>query len=127
VKFHNIQGFIWQRMFHEMFASLGQRTWLQSRGNYAGGQAYPTNSYSDGYTYATYVRGVVNSGFSGLIWAPEMRQATCDADFARRTQLMFLAPQAQYNAWDTPTPGPGEPWSCGAEWMSMFKVRGASR
>jgi hypothetical protein len=37
-----------------------------------------------------------------------MRHATCTsnhsakdhADFARRSQLMFLSPQAQYNAWD---------------------------
>ena len=89
--------------------------------------AYPTNSYSDGYDYGTYVRGVVNSGFCGSIWAPEMRHATCTpnhsekdhADFARRTQLMFLSPQAQYNAWD------GKDgttvWPCGAEWMAMFK------
>lgn len=91
-----------------MFESLGKRTWLQSRGGYAGSQAYPTNSYSDGYVYKTYVIGVVNSGFSGLIWAPEMRHATCTsnhsasekADFVRRSQLMFLSPQAQYNAWD---------------------------
>ena len=65
--------------------------------------------YSDGYDYKTYVIGVVNSGFSGLIWAPEMRHATCTsnhtaaehADFARRSQLMFLSPQAQYNAVST--------------------------
>ena len=134
-EYHNIQGYIWQRLFHEMFHSLGQRTWLQSRGGYAGSQAYPTNSYSDGYTYSTYVLGVVNSGFSGLIWAPEMRHATCGpnhsakdhADFARRTQLMFLSPQAQYNAWDSkdgttlwPTGGPGAA-NCSQEWMAMFK------
>ena len=46
-RYHNIQGYIWQRLYHEMFESLGQRTWLQSRGGYAGTQAYPTNSYSD--------------------------------------------------------------------------------
>ena len=109
--FHNIQGYILQRIFHEMYESIGQRTWLQSRGNFAGGQAYPTNSYSDGYTYSTYVRGVVNSGFSGLIWAPELRQATCDADFARRSQLMFMSPQAQYNAWNSPEPK-ARPWEC---------------
>ena len=126
-EFHNIQGYIWQRLYHEMFESLGQRTWLQSRGGYAGTQAYPTNSYSDGYDYPTYVRGVVNSGFSGLIWAPEMRHATCTpdhsaedhADFARRAQLMFLSPQAQYNAWD------GRDgttvWPCGDDWLAMFK------
>ena len=127
-QFHNIQGYIWQRLYHEMFESLGKRTWLQSRGGYAGSQAYPTNSYSDGYTYTTYVRGVVNSGFSGLIWAPEMRHATCTAvhsdsdhaDFARRTQLMFLSPQAQYNAWD------GRDgttvWPCGPKWIDMFRT-----
>eukprot|EP00966_Prymnesium_polylepis_P027408 633784-Prymnesium_polylepis.3 len=76
-QFHNIQGYIYQRLYHEAFESIGQRTWLQSRGGYAGSQAYPTNSYSDGYDYRTYVRGVVNSGFSGLQWAPEMRHATC--------------------------------------------------
>ena len=43
-QFHNLEGYIWQRMYHEMFESLGKRTWLQSRGGYAGSQAYPTNS-----------------------------------------------------------------------------------
>ena len=32
----NIQGYILQRLCHEMFATLGKRTWLQSRGGYAG-------------------------------------------------------------------------------------------
>eukprot|EP01050_Picozoa_sp_SAG11_P008928 SAG11_NODE_809_length_7082_cov_6.205785_4_plen_916_part_00 len=134
-QFHNLEGYIWQRLYHEMFESLGKRTWLQSRGGYAGSQAYPTNSYSDGYVYKTYVVGVVNSGFSGLIWAPEMRHATCTsnhtaaqhADFARRSQLMFLAPQAQYNAWDGHDGctlwdyGDHGGLPCGPEYLAMFK------
>ena len=134
-QFHNLEGYIWQRMFHEMFESLGKRTWLQSRGGYAGSQAYPTNSYSDGYVYKTYVVGVVNSGFSGLIWAPEMRHATCTsnhtakehADFVRRSQLMFLSPQAQYNAWDGHDGctlwdyGDHGGLPCGPEYLAMFK------
>ena len=134
-QFHNLEGYIWQRLYHEMFESLGKRTWLQSRGGYAGSQAYPTNSYSDGYVYKTYVIGVVNSGFSGLIWAPEMRHATCTsnhtaaehADFARRSQLMFLSPQAQYNAWDGHDGctlwdhGDHGGLPCGPEYLAMFK------
>eukprot|EP01051_Picozoa_sp_SAG22_P005310 SAG22_NODE_311_length_12629_cov_20.911891_5_plen_1434_part_00 len=134
-QFHNLEGYIWQRLYHEMFESLGKRTWLQSRGGYAGSQAYPTNSYSDGYVYKTYVIGVVNSGFSGLIWAPEMRHATCTsnhtaaehADFARRSQLMFLSPQAQYNAWDGHDGctlwdrGDHGGLPCGPEYLDMFK------
>lgn len=135
-EYHNIQGYILQRLYHEAFASIGKRTWLQSRGGFAGSQAYPTNSYSDGYDYRTYVRVVVNSGFSGLVWAPEMRHATCGpdhsaaehADFARRVQLMFLSPQAQYNAWDGadgttlwPSGGPGAA-NCSATWLAMFRM-----
>lgn len=134
-QFHNLQGYIWQRLYHEMFESIGKRTWLQSRGGYAGSQAYPTNSYSDGYDYPTYVRGVANSGFSGLLWAPEMRHATCTsnhsasdhADFARRAQLMFLSPQAQYNAWDshdgTTVWGPGDKGGlpCPTAYLEMFQ------
>lgn len=36
---HNVYGFQFQKMFHQMYASQGQRTWMQSRGNYLGGQA----------------------------------------------------------------------------------------
>lgn len=135
-QFHNLEGYIWQRIYHEMFESIGQRTWLQSRGGYAGSQAYPTNSYSDGYVYQTYVVSLVNSGFSGLLWAPEMRHATCTsnhtavqkADFVRRSQLMFLSPQAQYNAWDGHDGctlwdrGDHGGLPCAPEYFDMFKA-----
>ena len=42
---------IYQRLYHEAFASIGQRTWLQSRGGYAGSQAYP-RTLLDGYATA---------------------------------------------------------------------------
>jgi hypothetical protein len=35
-------------MFHAMFSKRKQRSWMQSRGNYLGGQAYGSSSYSDG-------------------------------------------------------------------------------
>ena len=35
-------------------------------------QAWGTSSYSDGYDYQVYVRGLVNAGFTGLVWAPEV-------------------------------------------------------
>ena len=53
-KIYYTRRYIWQRMYHEMFASIGKRTWLQSRGGYAGSQAYPTNSYSDGYAACSF-------------------------------------------------------------------------
>ena len=110
---HNTYGFAFQKMFHEMYSAKGLRSWMQSRGNYLGGQRYSTSSYSDGYSYPTYVKGLVNSGFTGLAWAPEVRYATCDADYARRVQLMLLGSQSQFNAWehgDVPFDCAGEMW-----------------
>lgn len=104
-------------MKHSFYTAKGQRAWHQSRGNYLGGQAYSTSSYSDGYSYPIYVRGLVNSGFTGLAWAPEVRYATCDADYARRVQLMLLGSQSQFNAWEH-----GDlPFDCRGEMWNVFK------
>jgi hypothetical protein len=47
-------------------------------------------------------------GFTGLVWAPEVRYNTCDPDYARRVQVMLLGAQAQFNAWQH-----GDvPWIC---------------
>ena len=114
---HNTYGFAFQKMFHEMYQAQGKRAWMQSRGNYLGGQRYSTSSYSDGYTYATYVKGLVNSGFTGGGWAPEVRYATCDADYARRVQLMLLGSQSQFNAWER-----GDlPFDCTGDMWDMFQ------
>lgn len=113
---HNTYGFAFQKMFHEMYTTKGIRTWMQSRGNYLGGQRFSTSSYSDGYSYPTYVKGLVNSGFTGLAWAPEVRYATCDADYARRIQLMLLGSQSQFNAWER-----GDlPFDCSGEMWDVF-------
>ena len=77
----------------------------------------PVGSYSDGYSYPTYVKGLVNSGWTGLAWAPEVRYATCDADYARRVQLMLLGAQSQFNAWER-----GDlPFHCRGEMWEMFQ------
>jgi len=120
---HNVYGFTFQKLFHEMFQSRGKRTWLQCRGNHLGGQAFGTSSYSDSYGFDNYVQGLVNAGFTGLVWAPETRYATCDADYARRVQLMLLGSQSQFNAWQH-----GDlPWWCNKtngkeEYFDMFVV-----
>ena len=86
---------------------LRRTTWL-TRSRFP---AVALNSIADGYD--NYVRGLVNAGFTGLVWAPEVRYSTCDADFARRVQLMFLGTMAQFNAWqhgDTPMDCAGPVW-----------------
>jgi alpha-D-xyloside xylohydrolase len=49
---------------------------------------------------------VVNAGFSGLLWAPEVRHATSPADLIRRMQTALFSAQMLINAWYLKNP----PW-----------------
>ena len=46
-----------------------------------------------------FIRGVVNSGFSGLLWAPEVRRVSSREELIRRIQSVVFSPQALINAW----------------------------
>lgn len=116
-RMHNIFGFLYQQTMHEMYDKLGIRTYLLVRGNFAGAQRYPSCIYSDYYGMDQYIRASVNSGFSGVLWCPEVRQTESDEEFIRRSQLMFFSPLAMINAWaDGVTP-----WEKGPKVESIFK------
>ena len=42
---------------------------------------------------------IVNSGFGGLIWSPEVRESKSINDLMRRTQTAVLSAQALFNSW----------------------------
>ncbi|MHB1456594.1 MAG: glycoside hydrolase family 31 protein [Armatimonadota bacterium] len=116
-KMHNLLGFLYQQTMHEMFDRRGERTYLLVRASFAGAQRYASCIYSDYYGLDQYIRACVNSGFSGVLWCPEVRQTGSDEEFVRRCQVMFFAPMAMINAWaDGVTP-----WEKGAEVESIFK------
>ena len=48
----------------------------------------------------------MNAGFSGLLWAPEIRHAKNLKDFVRRLQTALFSPQMLINAWYLKNP----PW-----------------
>jgi hypothetical protein len=49
---------------------------------------------------------VVNSGFAGLLWTPEVRQCTSAEELLRRMQAVVFSPMSQINAWMIPN----APW-----------------
>jgi alpha-D-xyloside xylohydrolase len=98
---HNLFGATYSFTYHELFESLGQRTFLKARAGYMGSGRYPTTMYSDSYDYNQYILAVANSGFISLAWAPELRDASSDSEFARRSQLMLLSGLASEDAWNT--------------------------
>ena len=60
---------------------------------------YPFVLYSDLYDHRVYIRALVNSGFSGLLWCPEVRQAESVEDLIRRLQSVVFSPLAQVDCW----------------------------
>ena len=51
-------------------------------------------------------RLLISSGFAGLLWCPEVRDAASDEDLIRRLQSVVFSPLAMVNAWYIKNP----PW-----------------
>ena len=62
--------------------------------------------YSDLYDHKQFIRGMVNAGFSGLLWCPEVRSCKNGDDLLRRLQTVVFSAHALINGWRLPNP----PW-----------------
>jgi hypothetical protein len=98
---HNVFGLTYAFSYHELYESLGLRTFLKARAAYMGAGRFPTTMYSDSYDYGQYMLAAANSGFLSLSWAPELRSAATPSEFARRAQLMLFSGLASEDAWDS--------------------------
>ncbi|MCK0473665.1 TIM-barrel domain-containing protein [Halalkalibacter sp. APA_J-10(15)] len=103
---HNLLGNLYQETINQPFKQIGKRTLSQVRSSGALASSYPFVLYSDLYDHKVFVRGVVNAGFSGLLWVPEVRQASSSEDLIRRIQTVIFSPHALLNCWRIPNP----PW-----------------
>ena len=118
---HNAYGMLNNAGMHKTLKDNGIRGYTLSRGNYAGTQRYPTGSYSDTYGMAEYTEAVAAAGFfGGLGWAPELQNWQSFDDFARRVELMMLAPISGWDAWDCKGVFCA-PWLGGAQFEDHFR------
>jgi len=92
---------------NSMFEEKGKRTWGLVRGNTAGGTRYPFVLYSDHYSHQNFITALVNSGFNGVLWTPEVRNSPTGEEWVRRMQTSCFSPMATINAWASGT----KPWS----------------
>ncbi len=99
---HHILGLLYQQTMHEAFPGSCHSV----RASGAMASPYPFILYSDLYAHRDFIRGVVNAGFSGLLWAPEVRHAENLSDYVRRMQTALFSPQLLMNAWYLKNP----PW-----------------
>ena len=103
---HCLFGLHYQQTIQSVYDRRGTRTLGLVRSSHALAAPFPYVLYSDLYDHRQFVRALVNSGFSGLLWCPEVRDAVNTEDLIRRLQTVIFSPLAMVNAWYIKNP----PW-----------------
>lgn len=103
---HAAIGTLYQRLIQRIYEKNNQRTYSQVRSSGALASSLPFVLYSDLYNHKQFIRGVVNAGFSGLLWCPEVRDCMDGNDLLRRLQTVVFSTHSLVNSWRIPSP----PW-----------------
>lgn len=103
---HSVFGLRYQMAIWNEFRKRKLETYNLVRSSGALATPYPFVLYSDLYGHRDFIRALVNSGFSGLLWCPEVRDAVSEIDLIRRLQSVVFSPLAMINAWYIKNP----PW-----------------
>ncbi len=99
---HTMMGNFYMKAIMESFDGLNKRQFHLVRNAGAFASDLPYVLYSDLYDHKDFIRSLVNSGFSGLSWTPEVRQCNSVEDLYRRVQSTIFSPLALINAWMIP-------------------------
>ncbi len=100
-------GMQFMELTDELFRSMNKRTYGLIRAANAGSAAYPYVIYNDYYSHRDFITALINSGFIGVLWTPEVRSGGSSSDWVRRMQTSCFSPLAMINAWADGT----KPWS----------------
>ncbi len=100
-------GLIIQDMITDLYKKNNKRTYGLIRASNAGASRFPFVIYNDYYKHEDFITALINSGFSGLLWTPEVRSSPTGEEWLRRTQSVCFSPMAMINAWFSGT----LPWS----------------
>jgi alpha-D-xyloside xylohydrolase len=103
---HCLYGVHYQHTLDDVFKEAGRRHFDLVRSSGSLAAPLPYVLYSDLYGHLDFLRGMVNAGFSGLLWTPELRHAESTEDLIRRLQSVALSPLSLVNGWYISRP----PW-----------------
>jgi alpha-D-xyloside xylohydrolase len=103
---HSVFGMRYQEAVLAQYQQRNLETYGLVRSSGALSAPYPYVLYSDLYDHRQFIRALVNSGFTGLLWCPEVRDASSEEDLIRRMQAVMFSPLAMINAWYIVNP----PW-----------------
>ena len=105
---HNMFGVLYQQTILDAFGGRSSEdgTFGLVRASHLFAASLPFALYSDLYDQGDYLRGIVNAGFSGLLWTPELRNAASPEDMIRRIQMLVFSALTHINCWFIKNP----PW-----------------
>lgn len=101
---HTLMGMLAQKMLEPAYREVGRRTYSNVRSSGAMASPMPYVLYSDLYDIDDFIRGVITASYCGLLWTPEVRQASTEEELLRRAQTVVMSPQANFNCWWIPHP-----------------------
>ncbi|MES2279288.1 MAG: TIM-barrel domain-containing protein [Bacteroidota bacterium] len=100
-------GLMMQRYTYQMYHQRNQRTFGLVRASNGGGSSFPYVIYNDYYNHEDFITALINSGFAGTLWTPEVRASKTAEEWLRRFQSNIFSPMAMINAWSSGT----KPWT----------------
>lgn len=100
-------GLLAQRYSAQLFKDRNQRTYGLVRASNGGASALPYVIYDDYYNHQDFITALINSGFAGVLWTPEVRASKTGEEWLRRFQSNVFSPMAMINAWSSGT----KPWT----------------
>jgi alpha-glucosidase (family GH31 glycosyl hydrolase) len=100
-------GLMMQRYTTELYHQRNQRTFGLVRASNGGGSRFPYVIYNDYYDHHDFITALINSGFAGVLWTPEVRASKTAEEWLRRFQSNVFSPMAMINAWSSGT----KPWT----------------
>jgi alpha-D-xyloside xylohydrolase len=100
-------GLVLQKITNDLFHQKNIRTYGLIRASNGGGSSFPYVIYNDYYSHEDFITALINSGFSGILWTPEVRGSKSGEEWLRRIQTVCFSPMAMINAWSSGT----KPWS----------------
>jgi alpha-D-xyloside xylohydrolase len=100
-------GLLLQRITSDLYHRMNTRTWGLVRASNGGGSSFPFVIYNDYYSHEDFITALINSGYAGVLWTPEVRSSKTGEEWLRRFQTVCFSPMAMINAWASGT----KPWS----------------
>ncbi|MBN2665549.1 MAG: DUF5110 domain-containing protein, partial [Bacteroidales bacterium] len=100
-------GLFLQKMTTDLYRQKNKRTYGLVRASNGGGSSFPYVIYNDYYSHEDFITALINSGYSGVLWTPEVRSSKTGEEWLRRFQTVCFSPMAMINAWASGT----KPWS----------------